>query len=124
MFLQVDICPVFWVVPLQITSNGCLANTFHAETPRYASAQICFQAQWRSPNTCAELFCAQDAVPKSLWKSQRRSLAWMIKMEVNGSPAGGMLCDEQGLGKTPTTVCLMATRTFERVKVRYNSHQP
>ena len=42
-------------------------------------------------------------------------------MEVKGSPAGGMLCDEQGLGKTPTTVCLIATRTFERVKVRYNS---
>ena len=41
---------------------------------------------------------------------QKQGLAWMLSREATGTnPAGGMLCDEQGLGKTITAIALIAS---------------
>eukprot|EP00227_Mantoniella_beaufortii_P013925 CAMPEP_0197586002 /NCGR_PEP_ID=MMETSP1326-20131121/8127_1 /TAXON_ID=1155430 /ORGANISM="Genus nov. species nov., Strain RCC2288" /LENGTH=421 /DNA_ID=CAMNT_0043150583 /DNA_START=209 /DNA_END=1470 /DNA_ORIENTATION=+ len=48
------------------------------------------------------------AVP--LLRHQRRALSWMKRREASGSsPCGGLLADDQGLGKTFSTIALIAT---------------
>ncbi|GLC43495.1 hypothetical protein PLESTM_001479400 [Pleodorina starrii] len=53
--------------------------------------------------------------PKSLQVSvlrhQRMALAWMIRRETGSEPRGGILADDQGLGKTVTTISLIVTHT-------------
>ena len=45
---------------------------------------------------------------------QKQGLAWMLSREATGAnPAGGMLCDEQGLGKTITAIALIASSPCE-----------
>ena len=45
---------------------------------------------------------------------QKQGLAWMLSREAAGAnPAGGMLCDEQGLGKTITAIALIASHPCE-----------
>ena len=59
----------------------------------------------------------QDIVLLSPWKHQRISLAWMLRREQENNARGGMLCDEQGLGKTITLISLIATRSLANVQV-------
>eukprot|EP00850_Spirogloea_muscicola_P026553 SM008221S22590 [mRNA] locus=s8221:1:599:- [translate_table: standard] len=42
-----------------------------------------------------------------LMKHQRLALAWMEKRESGAYPAGGILADDQGLGKTVSTIALI-----------------
>ncbi|GIM06399.1 hypothetical protein Vretimale_10704 [Volvox reticuliferus] len=53
--------------------------------------------------------------PKSLQvtvlRHQRMALAWMIRRETGPEPRGGILADDQGLGKTVTTISLIVTHT-------------
>ncbi|GLI60468.1 hypothetical protein VaNZ11_002626 [Volvox africanus] len=53
--------------------------------------------------------------PKSLQvtvlRHQRMALAWMIRRETGPEPRGGILADDQGLGKTVTTISLIITHT-------------
>ncbi|BDA44076.1 Uncharacterized ATP-dependent helicase C23E6.02 [Coccomyxa sp. Obi] len=43
-----------------------------------------------------------------LMRHQRRALAWMLKRE-KGQPSGGILADDQGLGKTLTALALVVS---------------
>ncbi|KAJ9533886.1 hypothetical protein QJQ45_026984 [Haematococcus lacustris] len=46
----------------------------------------------------------------ALMPHQRMALAWMCKRELSGSnPSGGILADDQGLGKTVSTISLLVT---------------
>lgn len=45
-----------------------------------------------------------------LLKHQRLALAWMCKRELSKTP-GGILADDQGLGKTVSTIALILTHT-------------
>ncbi|KAL0696837.1 hypothetical protein Bca4012_064017 [Brassica carinata] len=52
------------------------------------------------------------AVP--LMKHQKIALAWMFQKETRGAPClGGMLADDQGLGKTITTIALILKQMHE-----------
>lgn len=43
-------------------------------------------------------------------RHQQRGLAWMLQREAEGEgPHFGMLCDEQGLGKTAQAMALIAS---------------
>ncbi len=60
-------------------------------------------------------------------RHQRMALAWMAKRE-QGKPSGGILADDQGLGKTVSTISLIVTngpdpvarqrRALEQLQVR------
>ena len=45
----------------------------------------------------------------SVMRHQKMALAWMYEREVQGGPRGGFLADDQGLGKTVSTIALMLT---------------
>lgn len=45
----------------------------------------------------------------SLMPHQRLSLCWMVKQEQDGFLHGGILADDQGLGKLITTIALILT---------------
>ena len=45
----------------------------------------------------------------SVMRHQKMALAWMVQRETSGHPRGGFLADDQGLGKTVTTIALMLT---------------
>ena len=50
------------------------------------------------------------ALTVPLLRHQRRALAWMSAREAGGAPVGGLLADDQGLGKTLTTIALVVSR--------------
>lgn len=68
--------------------------------------------------------CARVAVCMRLQKSltvstmrhQKMALAWMCKREMGTNPQGGILADDQGLGKTVSTISLIVTNTPDPVK--------
>lgn len=54
--------------------------------------------------------CLQDSMTVELLPHQKRALAWMQHREQPGTKppvAGGLLADDQGLGKTVTTIALL-----------------
>ncbi len=48
-------------------------------------------------------------------RHQRMALAWMFKRELESAPPGGILADDQGLGKTVSTISLIVTNTPDPV---------
>jgi SNF2 family DNA or RNA helicase len=50
------------------------------------------------------------ALTVPLLRHQRRALAWMSRREGGAAPVGGLLADDQGLGKTLTTISLIVSR--------------
>jgi hypothetical protein len=53
--------------------------------------------------------CAQKCLLVPLMRHQRMALAWMVKRELGSHPRGGILADDQGLGKTVSTMSLIVT---------------
>jgi SNF2 family DNA or RNA helicase len=58
----------------------------------------------------AEADVPHGALTVPLLRHQRRALAWMSAREAGGAPVGGLLADDQGLGKTLTTISLIVSR--------------
>lgn len=50
----------------------------------------------------------------------------MLRREQQGLPSGGMLCDEQGLGKTATAIALIVSNPYEDKirKAQFESPEP
>ncbi|VVB05641.1 unnamed protein product [Arabis nemorensis] len=62
----------------------------------------------------AEASPRDGALEVSLMKHQRIALAWMLEKERSGCPCfGGILADDQGLGKTITTIALIVTHQLD-----------
>ena len=63
-----------------------------------------------------------------LLRHQRAALAWMSRREHGSAPPiGGILADDQGLGKTVTTIALVVTNPragIQRVPIPQSSKQP
>lgn len=54
--------------------------------------------------------CLQGSMTVELLPHQKRALAWMLHREQPGTKppvAGGLLADDQGLGKTVTAIALL-----------------
>ena len=60
-----------------------------------------------------------------LMKHQRKALAWMFDREMKGSPPprGGILADDQGLGKTVTTIALLLSAPPDVVEEERRARQ-
>lgn len=53
------------------------------------------------PTAAAAVTAVQGALLVPLMRHQKLALAWMVKRETSGNqPIGGILADDQGLGKT------------------------
>ena len=65
-------------------------------------------------------FCYIGGLDSGMLPHQKRALAWMLHREQDGAkPAvpGGLLADDQGLGKTVTTIAVMLSHPPEEVCV-------
>lgn len=84
--------------------------------------------QWRDHQQASKSFgycrCVADG-QNSLLKSMKTSLrpfqlpvaAWMIRREVCGDPAGGILADDMGIGKTLTTLACISEHGPDQVDI-------
>ncbi|GAX83731.1 hypothetical protein CEUSTIGMA_g11156.t1 [Chlamydomonas eustigma] len=64
----------------------------------------------QSSNGNAEMEPPPRSLTMSVMKHQKLALAWMLQRELSGcGPKGGFLADDQGLGKTVSTISLMVT---------------
>ncbi|KFK39327.1 hypothetical protein AALP_AA3G230200, partial [Arabis alpina] len=79
------------------------------------SERLIYQAALQDlnqPKTEADLLPGTLSVP--LMRHQKIALAWMFQKETNSLPcAGGILADDQGLGKTVSTIALILKQKFE-----------
>lgn len=69
----------------------------------------------------------QGSLTVDLLPHQERALAWMMHREcAAGKPAvpGGLLADDQGLGKTVTTIALLLSHPPSQEWLRHSSSQP
>ncbi len=65
-----------------------------------------------------QFLCLQGSLTVDLLPYQKRGLAWMLHREqAAGKPAvsGGLLADDQGLGKTVTTIALLLSHPPSQV---------
>lgn len=51
----------------------------------------------------------QKSLMISVLRHQKMALAWMLKREMGSTPRGGILADDQGLGKTVSTMSLIVS---------------
>ena len=73
----------------------------------------------------SELDVPHGALTVPLLRHQRRALAWMHARESTGGPCGGLLADDQGLGKTLSTISLIvAARPPPRAPTRSSALVP
>ncbi|KAM0852429.1 hypothetical protein ACQ4PT_051745 [Festuca glaucescens] len=60
----------------------------------------------------------------SLLKHQKMALAWMVSKENSSHCAGGILADDQGLGKTVSTIALILKQRIQQSKFMHADSDP
>ncbi|KAF5825693.1 SNF2 family N-terminal domain-containing protein, partial [Dunaliella salina] len=70
-----------------------------------------------------EIEPAQNALVVPIMRHQKMALAWMCKREISSNPQGGILADDQGLGKTVSAIALIVTNTPDPTADRKASHK-
>ncbi|CAM0911077.1 unnamed protein product [Alopecurus aequalis] len=60
----------------------------------------------------------------SLLKHQKMALAWMVSKENSSHCAGGILADDQGLGKTVSTIALILKQRIQQNKFMHADSDP
>lgn len=102
-------------------------NTAVQPTPAYAKAALdAVLAGMQSAGKDDEREPPQGLMSVSLLRHQRLALHWMCKRESGSSlPIGGILADDQGLGKTVTTIALILSepeqQTLSNMKLSKDS---
>ncbi|KAJ3681241.1 hypothetical protein LUZ60_015730 [Juncus effusus] len=66
---------------------------------------------------------AEGILSVPLLKHQKIALAWMVQKEKSSHCAGGILADDQGLGKTVSTIALIEKQMEEQIKFASNNSQ-
>ncbi|KAL3654849.1 hypothetical protein CASFOL_000635 [Castilleja foliolosa] len=93
------------------------------ESPSVADERFVFQAavqDLHQPKVQANL--PEGLLTVSLLRHQKIALAWMLSKESSGLCLGGILADDQGLGKTISTIALIQMQKVRESKPKDSSN--
>ncbi|KAL6520832.1 hypothetical protein OROGR_017401 [Orobanche gracilis] len=91
------------------------------ESPAGADERFVFQAavqDLHQPKIEADL--PEGLLSVSLLRHQKIALAWMLSKESSGLCLGGILADDQGLGKTVSMIALMQMQKLREANSKHN----
>lgn len=97
--------------PLPSPPPAAAATATSAPQPNKAALQAVIHGMGHTVHRVGSMEPPEGTMSINLMPHQRQSLAWMYKREARTTkpPFGGILADDQGLGKTVSTIALIMT---------------